>query len=466
MRLAVVCVVVWAGTVRGDELKHPSGFTFELPQIAKAWEKQTKGDLIIVNDETDKLPELEVFAFPPRKDGTPEDIEARFASELPRPGVTLAGEAIKSVKVAQSATAKVADATVRSGVVTLNGGDKAAFAIVQRAGKSLILLGVPKPGIFERGQSNFRALVQSLKADASIDMPKLPTLAIIKEVTATSTFVDPKHKDAYAPRRVIDFGGQIPSTAWCEGKPDEGIGETVTITFAAPTQIDKLSIAAGVWKTQKLFTANNQITALDLTLDGKTTTLKPATTRTWLDVPVGRAISKIELKIAAVQKGRMNDSCISGVRFERASKPIEHLTGIDGAALAELPRAIEKIEAALSAPNRAALQQVIDFPFTLNDAGDFFYSAHKPFKYANWKAVEAACKAQDKLAAKGKEITKTTCPGPASFDSADDREARIGSPGANKLEIAFPSHREVLEVWRLKWRDGAWRLTAIDYEGI
>lgn len=53
---------------------------------------------------------------------------------------------------------------------------------------------------------------------------------------------------------------------------DDGAGEGLTIELAAPTQLDAIRVAAGVWKSSKLFIGNNRISALGVIADGKTTT--------------------------------------------------------------------------------------------------------------------------------------------------------------------------------------------------
>src|SRR3954462_5640144 len=86
-------------------------------------------------------------------------------------------------------------------------------------------------------------------------------------VTATSTYDDKKH-DGYAAWRTVAYElhgpgdpthEPMPWPAWCEATSDAGIGETLTITFAEPTRIERVKIAAGVWRTKQLFAANNQI---------------------------------------------------------------------------------------------------------------------------------------------------------------------------------------------------------------
>lgn len=498
-RVAAVWVIwaVWAlgrGEVaHADQIKHPAGFTFELPKLGVAWEQEPRGDLIAVSDESTTLPELQMFVFPVKQEGSLAEIEGRLAAELARPGVSLAGDPVKTVKLGRAAGETIADASARLGTATLNG-EQAVFAIVQRKGKSLVLVGVPKPGIFERGASSFRAVVHGLQparnatadrapptatspsapAAARTDLPRLPRVVGIRDVTASSTFADRSRKDLYGAWRTVSFAQQfdetvdlyVPVTAWCEGKPDEGVGETVTITLAAATRIDAIKIAAGVWKTAKLFAANNQITALDVTLDGKTTRVVPAAARTWLEVPVGRPVTTLAIKIAEVKKAKMNDSCLSGIELVQGGEAMAPLTGLDSAAAADLPRALAALQTALAAPGRPGLDKLLEFPFVVHDASGFFHGAPAPITHAGWKAVDAACRAADKASERGQvdESRPVSCPRPADVDPADTRPAILVSDGPGKIEITFPSHREVSEVWRLRRRDSAWRLSAIDYQ--
>jgi hypothetical protein len=505
-RVAAIWVVwtAWAlgrgAVAHADQIKHPAGFTFELPKIGAAWEQEPRGDLIAVSDESTTLPELQIFVFPAKKEGSLAEIEGRLASELARPGVSLAGDPVKTIKLGQAAGETIADASARLGTATLNG-EQAVFAIVQRKGKSLVLVGVPRPGIFERGAANFRAVVHGLQAARSAtadrapptaippqatpratppaaartDLPRLPRVIGIRDVTASSTFADRSRKDLYGAWRTVAFAQQfdeaadlyVPVTAWCEGKPDEGVGETVTITLAAATRIDAIKIAAGVWKSAKLFAANNQITALEVTLDGKTTRVVPAAARTWLEVPIGRPVTTLAIKIAEVKKGKMNDSCLSGIELVQGGEAMSPLTGLDSAAAAtDLPRALAALQAALTAPGRPGLDKLLEFPFVVHDASGFFSGAPGPITHAGWKAVDAACRAADKASDRGQvdESRPVSCPRPADVDPSDTRPAILVSDGPGKIEITFPSHREISEVWRLRWRDSAWRLSAIDYQ--
>jgi hypothetical protein len=363
--------------------------------------------------------------------------------------------------------------------------------VVQRGGRSLIVLAIPRDGIYERGVSNFLAMLHGLKPGndrgtpkparttspspsnppssthpAALEVPALPPLVGIKRVTATSTFEDKSKQDLYGAWRTVDYasvadraiGARVPSTAWCEGKPDEGIGQAITIELASPTQVDAIKVAAGVWKSAKLFESNNRITALDVTVDGTTTTVNPTATRTWLEVPIRRSISSLTLKIAGVTKGKMNDSCLSGVAFVRNNEPVAAMRGVDGAAMSALPRTFVAIQKALRSPQRAGLEQLLDFPFVLHDFRGFYAGQPEPVEYATWKALAAACQRAD---AATKSVENITCPRPAEIA---DISTTVRTRGPGQLEVVFPHLADLRQLWRLRWHDGAWHLAAIDYE--
>ena len=206
-------------------------------------------------------------------------------------------------------------------------------------------------------------------APAGVEFPNLPDATAIKEVTATSTLADPH--DAYAAWKVLRYetrGGDpegdeplVLWSSWCEGAKDEGLGEAVTITFAVPTAVDAVRIAAGVWRSDKLFAANNRVTALEVIADGKSQTVKPKG-KTWTSAKLHGRVSSLVIKLAAVTKGRMNDSCISGIDLVRGDETLVPLIGLDLKALATLPKAMAEIEDALGQSDRKGLKALLELP--------------------------------------------------------------------------------------------------------
>jgi len=484
--VCLVCAFAHESTARAGQLKHSAGFTFDLPDIGTSWAKETRGDLILVENDTDKLPELQMFVFAVKQEGTLAEIVTRLPTEVVRPGVDLIASDVTTAKlVGATQTETIADANVATRELILNGRTKAVAGVVQRGGRSLIVLAIPRDGIYERGVSNFRAMLHGLKpgndrggpkparttpsaeADRTYNNVALPPILGIKRVTATSTFDDKSRHDLYGAWRTVDYasvadralGASVPVTAWCEAKPDEGVGQGVTIEFASPTQVDAIKVAAGVWKTARLFESNNRIASLDVTIDGKMATVKPPLTRTWIELPVRRSISTISLTIAGVTKGKMNDSCISGVAFVRNGESLAVVRGMDAAALDDLPRAVVAIQQALQPPRRVGLEKLLDFPFALREMASAEVGQADPLEYASWKALDAACQRAEHAAT---PVESIMCPQAAGAFEGATAAVRTLAPG--RLEIVSPPFRGMRALWRLHWHGGSWHLAAIDYE--
>src|SRR5687767_1394289 len=88
----------------------------------------------------------------------------------------------------------------------------------------------------------------------------------------------------YAAWRVFDAdfagdpsgnGPELHTTAWCEGKKDQGVGEYLELSGSSGVSVSKIEIAAGFWKSEKLYKANNKPTRLIVTVmdfEGQETT--------------------------------------------------------------------------------------------------------------------------------------------------------------------------------------------------
>lgn len=189
--------------------------------------------------------------------------------------------------------------------------------------------------------------------------------------------------------------------------------------------------------------------------------MKPAATRAWVEVPLHGSVSSITVKLAGIAKGKMNDSCISGIQLIRAGKPLAVVRGVDAAAIAELPAALASIQAALQAPRRAGLDKLLAFPFVLHDVGGFFAGEPDPLTYSSWKALDAACQRADKAAA---PTATLSCPRAADVFAEEDRPLAVEPTGPGQLAVHFRGHAEVHEVWRLRREGTAWHLAAIDDE--
>ena len=283
----------------------------------------------------------------------------------------------------------------------------------------------------------------------------------VEVVTATSTLAD-KH-DAYNPTLTLvpklgtdkKTGDLRYDSAWCEGKKDEGIGEAITIKLARPMVIPKVTIKAGVWMTQALFDANNQVTGLEIvTDDGRKLPVTASDKRTEVEVAVGGApVSSVVVRITSVKKGKMNDSCISEITF--GDDPIA--VGFDANAVATFPAVTRELWATLFNPAEGATQcdakvlaKYVDFPFSYvelentlahDEAKRFVKHRHTLPTAAAW---EKACKANQFLG------------GGSTLPSTKIEAYGVGQLGV-RFEMAMTS-----QAMRMVWRGGKWRLATFE----
>jgi hypothetical protein len=270
-------------------------------------------------------------------------------------------------------------------------------------------------------------------ASAGTSAPALD--AVLVNASATSTLA-PSGRNSYEAWHPL--ASQSTTRFWCEGKPDEGVGEALVIDFVRPTRVAKVEIRGGVWKSPALFKANNIVTAIDaITDDGRTQQAALPETMDAATVAIGGApIKSLRLRIAKVKKGRMNDSCISDVDLEIDGKP-SLVIGVDAAQADALPATMASLWHAVSDCDAAAAKDGLRFPFVYSaTSGD----AMKDTKYKDAAAFVRACK-------KGAF---------SSFHEIKVDEKRIVTQGPGK--IAFQD--DTLE-WDLVLDHGRWKLTAL-----
>jgi hypothetical protein len=260
----------------------------------------------------------------------------------------------------------------------------------------------------------------SAVASAGEDVPSVPATVTVT-ASATSTLKD-KHKTYDAWYAL----GADPTKFWCEGKPDEGIGEALVLTFATPVKIDSLTLRAGVWRSSELFHANNRITALDVVTDNGVKKVTLREEREDVDVAIGgAAVTKLELRIASVAKGKLNDTCISGVELH--TSPESSIVLVDAAAPTLAP-AFAKVWRAFGDCNEPALRAQLVFPFRYGDTK----------RYADAKAVRKACK----------DLAFT------SFMQSQSLHVKFEAPGKVRIEA------DTLE-WHFALDHGTWKLVSL-----
>ncbi|MBX4912786.1 NADase-type glycan-binding domain-containing protein [Rhizobium bangladeshense] len=110
------------------------------------------------------------------------------------------------------------------------------------------------------------------------------------------------------------------STAWVEGAPGDGIGETILMTFSRPTTARKLRLVNGYAKNADIFRKNNRVRTLQLTTSaGEIRTLHLSDNTSWQEFALSsaREIKWLMLKIISVYPGwKYQDTAISELRVE------------------------------------------------------------------------------------------------------------------------------------------------------
>jgi hypothetical protein len=294
---------------------------------------------------------------------------------------------------------------------------------------------------------------------------KSPPFVAVAAVTATSFLANKKEPERYAPQQALaslqdgprggDDGPETYSNMWCEGRPDEGVGETLTVTLTQPTRIDALEIAAGVWKSEKLFARNNLPTRLEVSVDGgapQTVTVPSTRDRASLTLG-GKLVRSIAVKIGAVKKGAINDSCLSSLALLRDGQRMAPLFGLVPAAVAALPDAIRRVLAAVAANDLDALTVVGAFPLTVEtvDHCDTVGSSTSMVIHKDAKAMRRDC-----IAYRKQETSTRSDPCP-------DTEALSLSGGDGTVDVMLHSMcgGQFNPVYRLVWRASAWKLSEI-----
>ena len=314
---------------------------------------------------------------------------------------------------------------------------------------------------------------------ASAQEGYLSGLVAVKEVTATSTYAAKKGdkvKDRYAPWRVLapkqdpkypadpcgGGGGPGYLTAWCEGKPDEGIGEGVTITLADPMVVDSVYLGPGVWHP-KWWKDNNQPTQLEVgASDGRKWTVDvPAADAEnaeygdpWQGVSQdigGKPIASLTVKIAAVKKGKMNDSCITLMYVAAGETGFLPAIGMSAEAVKALKDTAAAFHKALSECDGAALAGMARFPLKFArapswDEQSYKPKAPKPRTFAGGDAFTKACKA-----------------GGETFVDLPEEDAYVKIIAPDKVDLKARGDGPRPQVFHFLWKDSKWTLTGIDW---
>jgi len=158
-------------------------------------------------------------------------------------------------------------------------------------------------------------------ADAVVKSITLPVLgkAIL---SASSQYSGGEGKELeFDPRNIFDGSLQ---TGWCEGKNnDDGIGESVSLSFENPITLSKISIVNGYAKSEGNYTGNNRVKSLKVSGDYGGESIIELKDNVYdyqdsdLDPPIKGKV--IKFSINGVHKGKASDSCLGDIKLEGAT---------------------------------------------------------------------------------------------------------------------------------------------------
>ena len=193
--------------------------------------------------------------------------------------------------------------------------------------------------------------------------------------------------DKYAAWRVFDAdaspdsgmdmeGPALHMTAWCEGKKDQGVGEYLEIGGSSGVSVSKIEIAAGFWKSEKLYKQNNRPTRLIVTLtdyEGQeqtsTVAVPDGLEYAVLDFGQSMGATSIRIQFDQVTKGKMNDTCISDLVLWDGDNRVEPFLST-GTALQELMGTVTTLAEGFEKCDQAQLDGLIKFPFSYKSLPD------------------------------------------------------------------------------------------------
>jgi hypothetical protein len=142
------------------------------------------------------------------------------------------------------------------------------------------------------------------------------------KATASST-LPPQEEKTYEAKNVGDYGGRV----WAEGAPDDGVGESLTLTLDQPRKVSRIGVRNGYVRrdgsTEELYSANNRVAEFAVSINGG----KPFTAplpdellkRRLFFIPLPTdtpPVKTIQLTIQKVYRGtKYRDTCVSAIRL-------------------------------------------------------------------------------------------------------------------------------------------------------
>ena len=134
---------------------------------------------------------------------------------------------------------------------------------------------------------------------------------VFDEITYTASSFDSKSVEQYLPSFA---GDNKDSTAWGEGRDDDGIGEWLQMVLPAPREISKLAIQNGCRRPGERYILNNRVRKARLTFSNGSTQeveLKDTDAKQIVTIRTTRT-SAVKLTILSIYKGKLGSlTCIT-----------------------------------------------------------------------------------------------------------------------------------------------------------
>ncbi|MDF3821543.1 hypothetical protein P3G55_16685 [Leptospira sp. 96542] len=159
-----------------------------------------------------------------------------------------------------------------------------------------------------------------LKSDLGDGETVVKTITIAGLGTATasasSQYIQTEGKELdYDPRNAFDAKFQ---TGWCEGKTgDDGVGESLTVSFPSAVHLSEISIVNGLAKNEESYKNNNRVATFKVESSyGKTESLDfEDDVFDFQNKQVDLTGASFKFIITKIHKGKLSDTCISEIKL-------------------------------------------------------------------------------------------------------------------------------------------------------
>lgn len=409
-RWVIVVMLCLSSLAQADGIQTKGEMFFLVPFQNGGWDQSWIGPIKRARDSKDN-PTLTIYVVNADGAGTPAEIEAKLPKLVAVDGIEVGGAKPTQIVIGKGKEEKLSkvsvgygpDATVGEATLRLIAatinGTPALVAIINFETQTNVLVGVPTT---DAAKPLFESIVRGMSISRR-SKPKAQALPDVRPIAPVKDLVT----TGKPPK------GQALGFAWC--------GDA-TITFARPLALKQIELASKAKVT------------VGVSLDGGDAIAKQVG-RDGAEVEVARAVTTVKLSVP-------KNGCASAAFADREGTSFALVRGIDPAAVDALPAAITAFQNALF--ESAKLEAVVTFPFSVRS-----HVARKPTVHRDWASLAKAC-AKDSDAC------------PTVGYAIGELEPTLAG---DRLELRFPAGYQATEedLWRLVWKDGAWKLAGVDF---